>query len=116
MVNVFTLFECFPTHLTIIDLKPRLFLNKVIAKVVTGTLRKIVNMSVISVISIILLKVSSQTALDMDVINVNTKQHARVILININSQIMTELNMNVTSVNTNLHDSHIKSKHEGVRY
>ena len=102
MVNVFTLFECFPTHLTIIDLKPRLFLNKVIAKVVTGTLRKIVNMSVISVISIILLKVSSQTELNLDVINVNTKQHARVILININSK--SDLN------------KHKQSKHKGVKY
>ena len=54
--------------------------------------------------------------LDMNVINVNTKQHARVILININSQSMKELNVNVTSVNTNLHNIHIKSKHEGVRY
>ena len=52
----------------------------------------------------------------MNVINVNTKQHERVILLNINSQSMKELNMNVTSVNTNLHDSHIKSKYEGVRY
>ena len=52
----------------------------------------------------------------MNVINVNTKQHARVIFLNINRQSMKELNMNATSVNTNLHDSHIKSKHEGVRY
>ena len=52
----------------------------------------------------------------MDVINANIKQYARVILININSQSMKELNMNVTSVNTNLHDSHIKLKHEGVKY
>ena len=52
----------------------------------------------------------------MNVINENTKRHERVILLNINSQRMKELNINATSVNTNLHDSHIKSKHEGVRY
>ena len=49
----------------------------------------------------------------MNVINVNTMQHARVILLNINGQIMKYLITNATSVNTNLHDSHIKSKHEG---
>ena len=81
------------------------------AKVVTGSMRKMVNMSVISVITIILLKVVfiftsrvNMKELDMNVINVNTKQYARVILLNINRQIMK------------LHDSHIKSKHEGVRY
>ena len=37
--------------------------------------------------------------LDMNVINVNTKQHLRVILLNINSQSMKEWDMNVTSVN-----------------
>ena len=52
------------------------------AKVVTGSMRKIVNMSVISVITIILLKVVfiftsrvNMMELDMNVINVNTKQH-----------------------------------------
>ena len=53
----------------------------------------------------------------MDVINVNTNHHVRIILLNIIRQSMKkELNMNATCVNTNLHDSHIKSKHEGVRY
>ena len=42
----------------------------------------------------------------MNVINVNTKQYARVILLNINRQISKELNMNATSVNTNLHESY----------
>ena len=90
----------------------RLILNKVIAKVVTGSLRKMVNMSVISVIAIILLKVVSiftsranMKELDMNVINVNTNQHARVISLNIIRQSMKkELNMNATCVNTNLHD------------
>ena len=45
--------------------------------------------------------------LDMNVINVNTKQHARVILLNINRQSMKELSMNATTVNTNIHDSNI---------
>ena len=45
--------------------------------------------------------------LDINVINVNTKQHARVILLNINRQSMEELSMNATSVNTNIHDSNI---------
>ena len=40
--------------------------------------------------------------LDMNGINVNTKEHERMILLNINSQSLKELNMNVTSVNTNL--------------
>ena len=53
---------------------------------------------------------------DMNIINVKTKQHAKGMILNINRQSIKELNMNVTSVNTNLHDSHIKSKHEGVRY
>ncbi len=77
----------------------RLILNKVIAKVV------------ISVITIILLKVSIFTSranmkeLDMNVININTNQHARVISLNIIRQSMKkELNMNATCVNTNLHD------------
>ena len=90
----------------------RLILNKVIGKVVTGSLRKMVNMSVISVIAIILLKVVSiftsranMKELDMNVINVNTNQHARVISLNIIRQSMKkELNMNATCVNTNLHD------------
>ena len=42
--------------------------------------------------------------LDMNVMNVNTKQHVRVILLNINRQSMKELDMNATSVNTNLHE------------
>ena len=46
--------------------------------------------------------------LHMNVINVNTKQHARVILLNMNRQSMKELNINATSMNTILHDSHIK--------
>ena len=83
-----------------------------IAEVVTGSLRKMVNMSVISVIAIILLKVVSiftsranMKELDMNVINVNTNQHARVISLNIIRQSMKkELNMNATCVNTNLHD------------
>ena len=45
--------------------------------------------------------------LDINVINVNTKQHARVILLNINRQSMKELSMNATTVNTNIHDSNI---------
>ena len=40
--------------------------------------------------------------LDMNGINVNTKEHERMILLNINSQSLKELNMNVTSFNTNL--------------
>ncbi len=78
----------------------RLILNKVIAKVV------------ISVIAIILLKVVSvftsranMKELDMNVINVNTNQHVRVISLNIIRQSMKkELNMNATCVNTNIHD------------
>ena len=42
----------------------------------------------------------------MNVINMNTKQHARVIVLNINRQISKELNMNATSVNTDLHKSY----------
>ena len=55
------------------------------------------NMSVISVRE-------NMKGLDMNVINVNTKQHVRVILLNINRQSMKELNMNVISVNTNIHE------------
>ena len=40
----------------------------------------------------------------MNVINVNTKQHARVKFLNINRQSMKQLNINATSVNTNLHE------------
>ena len=54
---------------------------------VTGSLRKMANMSVISVRE-------NMKGLDMNVINVNTKQHVRVILLNINRQSMKELNMN----------------------
>ena len=64
------------------------------AKVVTESMRKMVNMSVISVITIMLLKVVfiftnrvNMKELDMNVINVNTKQYARVTLLNINRQI-----------------------------
>ena len=39
--------------------------------------------------------------LDMNVINVNKKQHEKVILLNINSQSMKEWDMSVTSVNIN---------------
>ena len=83
------------------------------AKVVTESMRKAVNMSVISVITIMLLKVVSiftsrvnMKELDMNVINVNPKQYTRVILLNINRQISKELNMNATSVNTNLPESY----------
>ena len=76
------------------------------AKVVTESIRKMINMSVISVLTIMLLKVVfiftsgvNMKELDMNVINVNTKQHLRVILLNINSQSMKEWDMNVTSVN-----------------
>ena len=54
---------------------------------VTGSLRKMANMSVISVRE-------NMKGLDMNVINVNTKQHVRVILLNIHRQSMKELNMN----------------------
>ena len=64
---------------------------------VTGSLRKMANMSVISVRE-------NMKGLDMNVINVNTKQHASVIFLNINRQSIKELNMNDTSVNKNLHD------------
>ena len=42
----------------------------------------------------------------MNVIDVNTNQHARVISLNINiiGKSMKELNMNAACVNTNLHD------------
>ena len=39
----------------------------------------------------------------MNVINVNIKQYERVILLNINSQSLMELNMNVTNVSVKLH-------------
>ena len=91
----------------------RPILYKMTAKVVTESIRKMINMSVLSVITIMLLKVVfiftsrvNMKELDMNVINVNTKQYARVILLNINRQISKELNMNATSVNTNLHESY----------
>ena len=40
----------------------------------------------------------------MNVINVNKKQHAIMIFLNINRQSMKELNMNAISANTNIHD------------
>ena len=55
------------------------------AKVVTESMRKMVNMSVISVITIMLLKVVFIFTSRVD---------------------MKELNMNVINVNTNLHASH----------
>ena len=54
---------------------------------VTGSLRKMANMSVISVRE-------NMKGLDMNVINVNKKQHVRVILLNKNRQSMKELKMN----------------------
>ena len=75
--------------------KPILY--KMTAEVVTESMRKAVNMSVISVITIMLLKVGfiftsrvNLKDIDMNVINVNTKQHLRVILLNINRQSMKE--------------------------
>ena len=54
---------------------------------VTESLRMMANISVISVRE-------NMKGLDMNVINMNTKQHVRAILLNMNRQSMKELNMN----------------------
>ena len=56
----------------------------------------------------------------MNELDMNTKQHERVILLNINSQSMKERDMNVTSMNIKpqiriIQENIKKSKQEGVR-